>query len=188
MAKTSGSVKTATCAAPRKATTRRNHKSAGATATPGVPGASGAPEHLRGFRLTVTLADGAGSSDFGLTLGEVNGNPQRLVTVASVAPSKIDRVLPHVMRALVASGYDRTVLSAGKPGKAEPLALDEDAGVRLSLVLLAAASTVRLRRVDAMADTVSAMASEEAVYWYAKAMGPNKTRVRKALRVFLADE
>jgi hypothetical protein len=35
---------------------------------------------------------------------------------------------------------------------------------------------------------VSMMSTEETYYWYAKAVGPDAERVRRALRIFLAEE
>ncbi|MGB0091185.1 MAG: hypothetical protein WBP81_01395 [Solirubrobacteraceae bacterium] len=46
----------------------------------------------------------------------------------------------------------------------------------------------KTRRIDKMASVIEGMSTEEAYYWYAKCTGPNAARVRRALRVFLAEE
>jgi hypothetical protein len=66
--------------------------------------------------------------------------------------------------------------------------LDESAGVRLALVLVATAPVSKHGRVDAMAAAVADMSTEEAYYWYAKCMGSQASRARRALRLLLAEE
>jgi hypothetical protein len=137
---------------------------------------------LRGFQVEVTPGKGGA---YGIVLNEINGNPPRTIPIATVQATALNRVLPHIMQALVNSGHQRTTLG---PTIKAPINLDENAGVRLALTLIAATANVRISRIDAIAETIQHMATEEAFYWYSKAMGPNKTRVRKALRIFLADE
>ena len=64
----------------------------------------------------------------------------------------------------------------------------EEAGVRLGLVLLATDPIVKSRRLQEITEGVANMTGEETYYWYAKAVGSNADRVRRALRLFLADE
>ena len=94
-------------------------------------------------------------------------------------------VLSSLVAAVKASGHPRTVLG---PQRKAPIVLTEEVGVRLALTLVATAPISKARRIDTMLGNIDNMAVEEAYYWYAKCMGPNAGRVRKALRIFLAEE
>lgn len=136
---------------------------------------------IRGFRLLVTPTDGA----FGLALEETNGRPEHTVLVARADAKHVRAVLPAVMDAVKSSGHQRTVLGAQRK---EPVVLNEEAGVRLALVLLATDRVSKPRRIDNMLGGVNNMPVEEAYYWYSKCMGADAGRVRKALRMFLAED
>ena len=136
---------------------------------------------VRGFQLTIERA----SSSYGVRLAETNGRPGKLMTVARADERHTRVVLPAVMGAVKASGHARTVLG---PQRKAPIALSEEAGVRLALALLAAGPVTKARRIDSMVRAVECMATEEAYYWYARCMGPDAARVRKAFRIFLAEE
>lgn len=139
-------------------------------------------EHkIRGFQLLVTPSDGA----YGVALEETNGRPENTVLVARADAKHVRAVLPAVMDAVRASGHQRTTLSGQRKA---PIVLNEEAGVRLALVLLATDRVSKPRRIDNMLGGVNNMAVEEAYYWYSKCMGADAGRVRKALRMFLAED
>ena len=144
--------------------------------------ANRATDHkIRGFRLLVTPTDGT----YGLALEETNGRPEHTVLVARVEAKHVRAVLPAVMVAVKSSGHLRTALGAQRK---EPVVLNEEAGVRLALVLIATDRVSKPRRIDNMLGGVNNMAVEEAYYWYSKCMGADAGRVRKALRMFLAED
>lgn len=136
---------------------------------------------IRGFQLLVAPTDDA----YGITLEETNGRPEHSALVARADSKHVRSVLPAVMDAVKASGYQRTTLSAQRKA---PIVLREEAGVRLALVLLATDRVSKPRRIDNMLGGVSNMAVEEAYYWYSKCMGVDAGRVRKAMRLFLAED
>jgi hypothetical protein len=137
----------------------------------------------RGFRLLVRPE---GPDAYGLRLEETNGRPAiPPVLVGELDWKATQRILPSVMAAVRASRLARSVLG---PQRHKPIALDESAGVRLALVLVATGPVSKHGRVDAMAAAVADMSTEEAYYWYAKCMGPQASRARRALRLLLAEE
>ena len=136
---------------------------------------------IRGFQLLVAPGEG----DYGLALEETNGRLEHTVLVARADAKHVRAILPAVMEAVKASGHQRTTF--GSQRKA-PVVLSEEAGVRLALVLLATDRVSKPRRIDNMLGSVNNMAVEEAYYWYSKCMGAEASRVRKALRMFLAED
>ena len=141
----------------------------------------GTAKHKRGFRVVVQPDRVA----FGLILDETDGRSDEGSLVARVDADHAAVVLPAVMDAVRASGHARTVLG---PQRRAPIVLTEEAGVRLALALIATERVTKPRRLDAILVGVADMAPEEAYYWYAKCMGPDGGRVRKALRLFLAED
>ena len=139
-------------------------------------------EHkIRGFRVVVQ----PGANGFGIALEETNGHQQNTATVAKADDVHTLAVLPSVMTAVKISGHSRTILS---PQRKAPIVLSEEAGVRLALTLLVTAPVIKQRRIESILGGIENMATEEAYYWYSKCMGPDSGRVRKALRIFLAEE
>lgn len=136
---------------------------------------------IRGFHLLVNATPGA----YGVALEETNGRPEHTLLVARADEKHTRAVLPAVMDAVKASGHQRSTLS---PQRKAPIVLSEEAGVRLALVLLATDRVSKARRIDNMLGGVNNMAVEEAYYWYSKCMGADAGRVRKALRMFLAED
>ena len=98
---------------------------------------------------------------------------------------QVHRVLPAVVGAVKTSGQSKTVLSSTRRA---PIRLREEPGVRLGLLLLAAAPVRKARRVQEFGDAVTTLTTEEAYYWYAKVTGPDSRRLRRAFRLFLAGE
>lgn len=139
-------------------------------------------EKVRAFTLT-TRSEGVEA--YGLQLQEVRGEDQGSGLRLSVNASRARRVMESVLAAAKASGHTKSALG---PHRTKPLTLSEAAGVRLALVLLATSPLVKSRRVDAMAQAIAGMATEEAYYWYAKCVGADGLRARKGLRLMLAEE
>jgi hypothetical protein len=139
-------------------------------------------EHkIRGFRVLVQ----PGAKGFGIALEETNGHQRNTATVAKADAVHTLAVLPSVMAAVKRSGHARTILG---PQRKAPIVLSEEAGVRLALALVTTAPVIKPRRIEAILGGIENMATEEAYYWYSKCMGPDSGRVRKALRLFLAEE
>ena len=145
---------------------------------------SGPASHRpRGFRLLVRPE---GPDAYGLRLEETNGRPATPpVLVGELDWKATRRILPSVLEAVRASRLPRSILG---PQRQKPIVLDESAGVRLALVLVATGPVSKHGRVDAMAAAIADMSTEEAYYWYAKCMGPQAGRARRALRILLAEE
>ena len=160
------------------------------TARAAKPPASGlARVGVRAFRLNLVPAPArAGEGDrYGIRLEEAYAEGERTLaaTVASATPLQTARVLDALVAAVRASGHQAGVLSATRQ---KPIPLDEAAGVRLALALLAAQPVSKADRIRHIVAGVSIMSTEETYYWYAKSVGPDAERVRRALRLFLADE
>jgi hypothetical protein len=139
-------------------------------------------EKRRGFRLLITDAT---VDSYGVALEETNGSTVDAHLVARVNPRRTRYVMPALLEAVRKSGHVKTVLS---PTRRQSLVLDEEAGVRLGLLLLAIEGVVKSRRIEDMADGVAGMTGEEIYYWYAKLTGSEGGRYRRALRLFLAEE
>ena len=138
------------------------------------------PSHT--FRLTVqpTAAD-----TFGVTIVEGCGPRTGPTTpVLSASPAQTARVLDAVIAALKASGHTAGRLSVER---GTPISMEEAAGVRLALTLFASQPVTRHDRIRALVAGIRAMSVEETYYWYAKCVGQEAPRARKALRVLLAD-
>ena len=132
----------------------------------------------RGFQITVRPEADA----YGIELHEINGNTH---LVASANRKRMRDLSAFVTLAVRDSGHQRTAIHAGRKGT---ISLREEAGVRLALGLFATDGVRRSSRKVAMLSGVQDMAAEEAYYWYAKCVGSDGSRVRRALRLFLAEE
>ena len=127
-----------------------------------------------------------GSDAYGLRLREVTGEVDRGSGLqVRVNAFRTRRVIESVLVAAKASGYPKSALG---PSRTTPLTLNEAAGVRLALVLLTTLPLTKSRRVDAIAQGIAGMATEEAFYWFAKCVGPDGRRSRRALRIMLAED
>lgn len=139
------------------------------------------PSHT--FRLTVqpTALD-----TFGVTIAEGCGPRNGPTTpVLSASPAQTGRVLDAVIAAVRASGHTAGRLSVER---GTPIPVDEAAGVRLALTLFASQPVTRHDRIRALVAGIKAMSVEETYYWYAKCVGQEAHRARKALRVLLSDD
>lgn len=136
----------------------------------------------RTFQLTVLPGSG---DQYGLRLEEIYGHAQHIGLVAPVitaSPLQVYRVIEAVLAAVRNSGHRPGVLSLDR---SRPIYIDEAAGVRLALALLAAAPLTRGERIRAVLGGIATMSVEETYYWYAKCQGSDSNRTRKALRILL---
>lgn len=133
-------------------------------------------------QFEVTVEPGA-DDRFGLTVFVVEEDTRR--PVATVNSARFHTVQGNAVAAIVSSGHRRTVLHAGRRA---PIPLSEEAGVRLTLAMLATAPVRRSQRVAEIRAGIDAMTSEEAFYWYSHVTGPHTSRALKSLRRLLADE
>lgn len=131
------------------------------------------PEGKRGRRLALWQRQRA------------NGRaaPARRLVALGGAPLQVG--LGQVLEALRREGYRPSALHAGQ----EPLALSEEAGVRLGLLFLALRPLSKVSRMERVAAGLRAMPGEEAYYWFSKcASARDGRRAQRALRILLADE
>ncbi len=138
---------------------------------------------VRTFRVTIRPAT---NDQYGIDLTETYGpgpGPTTPILVASAA--QVSRVTDALIAAVKASGH-----SAGRIAtqREEPISLDEAAGVRLALTLFATQPVTKHDRIRALVAGVNSMSVEETFYWYAKSVGPEASRARRALRILLADD
>jgi hypothetical protein len=144
-----------------------------------LPGTNGRP---RRFALHV---EPNGSDAYGLRLEEGVGPSGEVALRVRTDADVTRRVLESVIAAVRESRIPKTALS---PQRRKPLQLEQSAGVRLALVLLATAPLTKGSRVTAIEHGVAAMSTEEAYYWYAKCVGIDSGRAIRALRLLLARE
>lgn len=138
---------------------------------------------IRGFRIIV---EPVSSDEYGLRLEETNGSaaipPKYLAHLRSDEVPGVSDVLQQALRE---SHQPRTTLS---PGRRKPIPLEESAGVRLALALIAIEPITKSSRRHAILAGISAMSAEEAYYWFARTTGPIAQRARRSLRILLADD
>lgn len=141
------------------------------------------PEIVRTFRITIHPA---ANDQYGIDLTETYGpgtGPTTPVLTATAA--QVSRVTDALIAAVKASGH-----TAGRLGiqRDEPIPLDEAAGVRLALTLFTTQPVTKGDRIRALVAGVNSMSVEETFYWYAKCVGSDASRARRALRILLADD
>lgn len=142
-----------------------------------------APAPIRGFKLTVKHEPG---DRYGIALTEAYGPGSGPTTpVLTATPAQVSRVVDAVTAAVKASGHTPGRLATQR---GTPIPLDEPAGVRLALTLFATQPVTKHDRIRALVAGVNGMSVEETYYWYAKAVGPEASRARRALRILLADD
>jgi hypothetical protein len=136
----------------------------------------------RAFRLTIHPGEG---DTYGISLDETYGDSGRTLAtpVITTSPMQTGRVVDAVFAAVRSSGQPPSALAFNR----NPIRLDEAAGVRLALTLLTTRPVSKHNRVRALVAGINAMSVEESYYWYAKCLGPDAARARRALRVLLAD-
>lgn len=137
----------------------------------------------RTFRLTVQSGKGEA---FGVAIAEAYGaGTGPTIQVVTLTPAQTGRVLDAVISAMKASGHSPGRLSVAR---SKPISLDEPAGVRLAISLMATQPITNHERIREVVAGVAFMSVEETYYWYAKCVGPDRARARKALRILLADD
>jgi len=141
-------------------------------------------EDPRAFRLTIIPTS---SEMFGVKLEETyaaDGHAlASAVTRASAAQTQ--RIIDTLLAAAKQSGHQGSVISFTRKAL---ITLEESAGVRLALALLTTMPVSKHERVRSLVAGVNAMSTEETYYWYAKCLGPDAPRARKALRTLLAED
>ena len=152
-------------------TTKPRRKPAASSREVGGNGSS------RAFRLTSVPGKG---ETFGVTITEAYGEGSGPTTA-----SQTGRVLDVVIQAIKDTGHTAGRLSTER---GTPIPLDEVAGVRLSLTLMATQPLTNHDRIREIVSGIAYMSVEETYYWYAKCVGPDHARARKAIRVLLADD
>jgi hypothetical protein len=143
---------------------------------------------VRSFNLHLAPPSRSSSTDgYGIRLDESFGDGERRLatTIATASPLQASRLLDALVAAVRASGRPVTTLS---PLRRRPIVLDEAAGVRLAIAIFAIQRVTKPARIGQIVAAVGAMSTEETYYWYAKAVGPDADRIRRALRIFLAQE
>ncbi|GAA2619253.1 hypothetical protein GCM10010411_63720 [Actinomadura fulvescens] len=137
----------------------------------------------RSFRLLATV-DRDYPGLYGVSVRESIGSGKERQVVAARA-QQTQGLLDHVVAAVRASGHRPTALAPHRA--AAPLVLDEAAGVRLALTLLATAPLIRGDRIRSVAAGIASMSIEETFYWYAQCVGERGTAGRRAIRTLLSD-
>jgi hypothetical protein len=140
-------------------------------------------ERLRAFQLTIHPGRG---DTYGVSLDETYGdnNDTPATPVIATGPAQTGRIADAVLAALRSSGHPPSVLAFTRKA---PIRLNETAGVRLALILIATQPVRKHNRVRALVAGINAMSVEETYYWYAKCLGPDAAGARKALRILLAN-
>jgi hypothetical protein len=150
---------------------------------------SGKQDSRRGFELLVERDPERSDGRFGVFVIETNGRAEHRRQVAHVGAERIDLAQPALLEALRSSGRARAALKATQT---DPVALDEDAGVRIALALAVINGISKPGRTTKLLNGVSRLSSEESFYWYAHTLGSSDAaasrRRLKALRIFLAEE
>lgn len=146
--------------------------------------AQAAPQEVvRTFRLNVSPVT---NDSYGVELTETYGTGNGPSTpVLSASAPQVSRVLDAVIASLKASGHTAGRLTTQRDA---PIPLEEPAGVRLALTLFATQPVTKHDRIRALVAGVNAMSVEETYYWYAKCVGSDGSRARRALRLLLADD
>lgn len=146
----------------------------------------GSGARIKGLRTFKITLHAAGNDQYGIQLTETYGSgagPSTVVLIASAA--QVSRVTDALIAAIKASGHTPGRLATQRD---TPIPLDEAAGVRLALTLFATQPVTKHERIRALVAGVNSMSVEETFYWYAKSVGPEASRARRALRILLADE
>lgn len=143
----------------------------------------------RGFQLTVHPNPTGGDGRFAVALTETNGRNDYTREVARLPADRLEVAGDALADALRASRQPRTALTATRRN---PIALADDAGVRLALTVNAIHGITKPRRATQLLRAVGRMSDEECFYWYAHTIGATDPATRrrrfKALRIFLAEE
>lgn len=138
---------------------------------------------VRERRFELQLQPTLAGDDWGFRLSETFGDAKD--AVAKVDAKRAIQFRRAVLKAVEASGYPPAAVS---PKRCRTFNLKQGPGVRLALTVCASLPVARPLRRRAIADGVSSLSSEEALYWYARTSGPERGRALRALRLLLADD
>lgn len=143
----------------------------------------------RGFALTVHPDAAGDDGRYAVAVEETNGHPDARRQVARLPAHRLKLAGDALADALRNSKHPRTAL---KPTRRTPLALTEDAGVRLALAVNVLHGVSKPRRATRLLHALARLSDEECFYWYAHTIGAPEPATRrrrfKALRIFLAEE
>lgn len=141
---------------------------------------------IRAFTLHL-VRDPRRPDTYGLTVDETYGHdPARRLgrPAATLGATTARHILDRALTAVVDSGHRPSALAIHR---AKPIPLDEAAGVRLALTILAVAPVRSADAIRRTAAGVAAMSTEETYYWYSLCTGKRAATSRKALRVLLSE-
>lgn len=143
----------------------------------------------RGFALTVHPDTRQSDGHYAVVVQETNGHPEARHQVARLPAHRLELAGDALADALRTSKHPSTVL---KPSRRTPLALTEDAGVRLTLAVNVIQGVSKPRRATRLLHALARLSDEECFYWYAHTVGAADPAIQrrrfKALRIFLAEE
>ncbi|MCY4631879.1 MAG: hypothetical protein OXE75_13505 [bacterium] len=134
-------------------------------------------------RFELRLRPTGDGGDWGFEMHETTGGQN--AAVANVPAARAARYRGDVLAAVTADGYGASTVG---PRRRRPFNLTAEPGVRLALAVAALDPVRRADRRSAIAAGLSAMAAEEAFYWYARSVGPSGPRALRALRLLLAED
>jgi len=103
--------------------------------------------------------------------------------LVELAGAPLQLVADEVMRTLRQAGYKTTDISAKRR---TPFRFSEELGVRLALLFLTIKPLSRVDRIEAIANGIQTMPSEEAYYWFSKCMAT--VNAQRALRILLSGD
>ena len=143
-----------------------------------------ATNDARAFRLTILPA---ANGQFGIKLEETYAADGHALasSVTAASARQTQRIVDTLLAAAKSSGHQGSVISSSRQS---PITLEESVGVRLALSLLTTLPVSKHDRVRCLVAGVNAMSIEETYYWYAKCLGPDAPRARKALRTLLSED
>ena len=143
----------------------------------------------RAFRLRVYPRN---EREFGVALDQTslmntrNATSEQVREVVRAWGPPLRAVTDQLLETLRRSGYRPSELG---PDRREPFALEEPAGVRLGLLLMAVKPLRKHQRIEEVAAGLRSMSDEEAYYWYSKCTQRSAgRRAQRALRVLLAKD
>ena len=141
---------------------------------------------VRAFTLHL-VRDARRPETYGLTVNETYGHdPARRLgrPTATIGAASARHILDRAMTAITESGHRSSALAVHRN---KPITLDEAAGVRLALTILAVAPVRVADTIRRIAAGVASMSTEETYYWYSLCTGEHGPTSRKALRVLMSE-
>lgn len=109
-----------------------------------------------------------------------NGRPLPSIKMGSIDGLALSSAQDIVFEVLRSNHYKPTVLQYSKK---RCLGLNEESGVRLSLLFKTIAPLSNLDHIRTLQQAIEAMSDEEVYYWFSKCYGPNGRRGLRALRM-----